>query len=131
MLNFVERVEITFEETMSLIELMERSAKIYQDFGQISGIELTDAWNSLIDEMIKRNHDTATFNKVASYWRDGVYKRMPDAVLSKKGTQIYAGENNVAAWKYKDHSILVVFDTHCEVYRPLRGLKEREGAIEL
>lgn len=28
MLNFVERVEITFEETMSLIELMQKSSQM-------------------------------------------------------------------------------------------------------
>lgn len=131
MLNFVERVEISFEETMSVFELLEYAARGYNAIGKLTSMSHTDSWISIMHKLHDRIHDTATFNKVASYWRSGVYKRMPDEVLSKKGTQIYAGENNVAIWKYEDHSILVVFDTRCEVYRPLRGLKEREGAIEL
>lgn len=124
MLNFVERVEITFEETMSIFELLEYAARGYNAIGKLTGMSLADSWISIIHKLLDRNHDTATFNKVASYWPGGLYNRLPVDVLSKNGKQIYAGENNVAFWRFKDHSILAVFDTRCEVYRPLRGLKD-------
>lgn len=131
MLNLVERVEIGFEETMSIFELLEYAARGYNAIGKITGISLTDSWVSIEHKLRDRNHSIAAFNKVASYWPGGVYKRMSDEVLGKRGTQVYAGENNVAIWRYADHSMLMVFDTRCEVFRPSRSLKEREGAIEL
>lgn len=124
MLNFVEQVEISFEETMSIFELLEYAARGYNAIGKMTVMSLTDSWISIIHKLRDRNHDTATFNKVASYWPSGLYNRLPVDVLSKNGKQIYAGENNVAIWRFKDHSILAVFDTRCEVYRPLRGLKD-------
>lgn len=130
MLNFVERVEITFEETMSIFELLETASKSYNAIGKLTSTDVTDSWISIIHKLHDRNHDDATFIKVASHWPNGIYSRMPEHLLSNNGKQIYAGENNVAIWRFKDHSILAVFDTRCEVYRPLRGLKEREGAIE-